>query len=392
MTPLSTDLSTQVPPLSSRQDPGLRPGLKALVLALAVIPLLLAGCKASDVSSEAQEPAVAVRVAEVTGGVTGGATGGATGGENRDLPLRFSGIVRATQRATLTFQVSGTLRERAVELGQKVQAGEVLARVYNPALEPARDSALARLEELRTQYRQAEREWERSSRLHERGVVSEQGLEQLAARRDALEASVATAKAALAEATRLLEESSLRAPFSGRVEALLVERDEFVAAGQPVMRLSSPEGREVEVRVPAYLLDHVSLEQTLPVWSVQDRSQPPQSGSVVEIAQAGAVRGELHPVLVSLPVNTLEPGEPVEVGITPVRPSGITVPLLSVVRHADGTSVYRVRDKQARRVAVEVDRVVGERVVIRSGELNPGDQVVYAGMTRLADGDAVEVR
>jgi len=344
------------------------------------------------VSSEAQEPAVAVRVAEVTGGVTGGATGGATGGEHRDLPLRFSGIVRATQRATLTFQVSGTLRERAVELGQKVQAGEVLARVYNPALEPARDSALARLEELRTQYRQAEREWERSSRLHERGVVSEQGLEQLAARRDALEASVATAKAALAEATRLLEESSLRAPFSGRVEALLVERDEFVAAGQPVMRLSSPEGREVEVRVPAYLLDHVSLEQTLPVWSVQDRSQPPQSGSGVEIAQAGAVRGELHPVLVSLPVNTLEPGEPVEVGITPVRPSGITVPLLSVVRHADGTSVYRVRDKQARRVAVEVDRVVGERVVIRSGELNPGDQVVYAGMTRLADGDAVEVR
>lgn len=384
MTPLSTDLSTQVPPLSSRQDPGLRPGLKALVLALAVIPLLLAGCKASDVSSEAQEPAVAVRVAEVTGG--------ATGGENRDLPLRFSGIVRATQRATLTFQVSGTLRERAVELGQKVQAGEVLARVYNPALEPARDSALARLEELRTQYRQAEREWERSSRLHERGVVSEQGLEQLAARRDALEASVATAQAALAEATRLLEESSLRAPFSGRVEALLVERDEFVAAGQPVMRLSSPEGREVEVRVPAYLLDHVSLEQTLPVWSVQDRSQPPQTGSVVEIAQAGAVRGELHPVLVSLPVNTLEPGEPVEVGITPVRPSGLTVPLLSVVRHADGTSVYRVRDKQARRVAVEVDRVVGERVVIRSGELNPGDQVVYAGMTRLADGDAVEVR
>ncbi len=375
-----TSLSTNLRQLPVSQYPGLRPGLKALALALVAIPFLLVGCKASDVSTETPQSAVSVRVAEVTGG------------ENRDLPLRFSGIVRATQRATLTFQVSGTLRERAVELGQKVQAGEVLAQVYNPALEPARDSAVARLEELRTQYRQAEREWERSSRLHERGVVSEQGLEQLAARRDALEASVATAQAALAEATRLLDESTLRAPFSGRVEALLVERDEFVAAGQPVMRLSSPEGREVEVRVPAYLLDHVSLEQSLPVWSVQDRSQPPRTGSVVEIAQAGAVRGELHPVLVSLPVNTLEPGEPVEVGITPVRPSGLTVPLLSVVRHADGTSVYRVREKQARRVAVEVDRVVGERVVIRSGELSPGDQVVYAGMTRLADGDAVEVR
>lgn len=350
------------------------------IVSLAVFSLFLSGCKASDVASEAGQQKVSVRVSEVTGG------------ESQDMPLRFSGIVRATQRATLTFQVSGTLKEQAVELGQKVHAGDLLARVYNPGLEPARDSARARLEELRTQYQQAQREWERSSRLHERGVVSEQTLEQLAARRDSLEASVATARASLAEATQLLEESTLRAPFSGRVEALLVERDEFVAAGQPVMRLSSPEGREVEVRVPAYLLDHVELEQTLPVWSVQDRSLPPQSGSVVEIAQASAIRGELHPVLVSLPVNTLEPGAPVEVGITPVRESALTVPLLSVIRNAEGVSVFRVRNNMASRVAVEVDRVVGERVVVTSGDLSPGDQVVYAGMTRLADGDAVEVR
>ena len=340
------------------------------IVSLAVFSLFLSGCKASDVAPESGQQKVSVRVSEVSGG------------ESQDMPLRFSGIVRATQRATLTFQVSGTLKEQAVELGQKVQAGDLLARVYNPGLEPARDSARARLEELRTQYQQAQREWERSSRLHERGVVSEQTLEQLAARRDSLEASVATARASLAEATQLLEESTLRAPFSGRVEALLVERDEFVAAGQPVMRLSSPEGREVEVRVPAYLLDHVELEQTLPVWSVQDRSRPPQSGSVVEIAQASAIRGELHP----------EPGQPVEVGITPVRESAITVPLLSVIRNAEGVSVFRVRDNVASRVAVEVDRVVGERVVVTSGDLSPGDLVVYAGMTRLADGDAVEVR
>jgi multidrug efflux pump subunit AcrA (membrane-fusion protein) len=66
--------------------------------------------------------------------------------------------------------------------------------------------------------------------------------------------------------------------------------------------------------------------------------------------------------------------------------------MLSVIRNAEGVSVFRVRDNVARRVAVEVDRVVGERVVVTSGDLSPGDQVVYAGMTRLADGDAVEVR
>ena len=353
------------------------------VLASALLAVLsVSGCRGGGTESgeNAENTPVSVRVSAVTGG------------QMEEIPLRFSGIVRAAQRATLTFQVSGTLKERPVELGQTVKPGDVLARLYNPALEPARDSAAARLDELRTQFEQAQREWERSSRLHQRGVVSEQTLEQIAARRDSLRASMATAEASLAEATRLLEESVLKAPFAGQVEALLVERDEFVGAGQPVMRLSSPLGREVEVRVPAHLLGHVRIGQELPVWLVQDRNREPATGTVVEIAQGSSIRGELHPVLVSLPPNSPSSGEPVEVGIAPVRESAITVPLLAVVRDSTGTSVFRVQDQVAQRVPVQVDRVIGERVMVHPGALSPGDQVVYAGMTRLVDGDTVEVR
>ncbi|WP_150910865.1 efflux RND transporter periplasmic adaptor subunit [Marinobacter halotolerans] len=347
---------------------------------MAATLVLVAGCKSTEPQAAQGSQAVAVRTADVTGGQTEG------------IPLRFSGIVQAAQRATLTFQVSGNLVEQAVELGQKVTAGDLLARVYNPGLEPARDSAAARLDELRTQFQQAQREWERSRSLYERGVVSEQTLEQLASRRDSLRASMATAEASLSEATRLLEESELRAPFAGRVEALLVEQDEFVAAGQPVLRLSSPMGQEVEVRVPAYILEHVAVTDELPVWSVQDRNRATVTGSVVEIAQAGSVRGELHPILVSLPANTLEPGEPVEVGITPTTVTATTVPILSVMKSNGGASVFRVADGIALRVPVTVQRIVGERVVVDSSELSAGDQVIYAGMTKVTDGDAVEVR
>jgi multidrug efflux pump subunit AcrA (membrane-fusion protein) len=247
-------------------------------------------------------------------------------------------------------------------------------------------------------------------------VVSEQALEQIAARRDGLKASVATARAALAEASKMLEENTLKAPFAGRVEALLVEQDEFVAAGQPVVRLSSPKGREVEVRVPVYLLDHVSLGASLPVWSVQDRSQAPVQGRVIEIAQAGAIRGELQPLLVNLPANTLTAGMPVEVGITPQTTAALTVPLLAVIRNVNAaassaasplssfssdsvpllnpgpsssTSVFLVRDGVARRTPVTVLRILGERAAIQAESLVAGDQVVYAGMTKLTDGDTV---
>ncbi|MFT7365590.1 MAG: RND family efflux transporter MFP subunit [Pseudomonadales bacterium] len=339
-------------------------------------------------------------------------TAAVEGGDARAVSLRFAGIVRASQRATLTFQLSGTLTERRVELGQTVEVGDVLARIYSPALEPARDSASARLDELTTNYQQSQREWQRASSLRERGVVSEQALEQIAARRDGLKASVATARASLAEASKMLEENTLKAPFSGRVEALLVEQNEFVAAGQPVMRISSPKGREVEVRVPVYLLDYVSLGVSLPVWSVQDRSQAPVQGSVIEIAQAGAIRGELQPLLVNLPANTLNAGMPVEVGITPQTTAALTVPLLAVIRDVNAaassafsplsssssnsipgpsssTSVFLVRDGVARRTPVTVLRILGERAAIEAESLVAGDQVVYAGMTKLADGDTV---
>ena len=69
------------------------------IVSLAVFSLFLSGCKASDVTPESGEQKVSVRVSEVTGG------------ERQDMPLRCSGIVRAPQRATLTFQVSGTLRD-----------------------------------------------------------------------------------------------------------------------------------------------------------------------------------------------------------------------------------------------------------------------------------------
>jgi len=344
-----------------------------------IASLLLTACGMPESAAEDGQAPVTVRAVSLVAD------------EQVAEPLRFAGIVRARQRATLTFQVSGVLRERSVELGETVAAGQVLAAVYNPGLEPARDSARARLGELSTQLEQAQREWERSVRLRERGVVSEQELEQITSRRDGLRASVATAEAAVAEASQMLNESTLKAPFAGRVEALLVEKDEFVSAGQPVLRLSSPEGREVEIRVPAYLLNQVVTGQELPVWAVQNRLLQPVTGIVSEIAQAGAVRGELHPIRVALPEESLRVGEPVEVGVTSPLQGRLSVPIVAVMKTANGTSIFRIEDGVARRVPVTVERIIGEQVVVASGHLSASDQVIYAGMTRLTDGDPVEI-
>lgn len=334
---------------------------------------LLAGC-ADD---EQLAAPVTVRVAPVIAG-------------EAQEPLRFAGVVRARQRAELTFQVSGTLQERLVEIGAPVQAGELLARLQNPQLMPARDSARARLREAEAQARQAEQEYQRGLPLRERGVLSEQNIEQLLARRDSLRAAVDTARAALAEAEQLVREGELRAPFNGVVEAVLAEPGEFVAAGQPALRISSPQGFEVEVRIPEALRAGIEPDMTLPVWRVMDRDSAPLQGVVTEVGR-GSRRGELYPLVVSLDDETLVPGVAVEVGVLRPLSEALTLPVLSVVRSANGTAVFRVRDGVAQRVPVSVLQLAGEQVLVRGDDIAAGDQVVYAGLSRLVDGDRVEI-
>ena len=343
------------------------------VLVGVVVSALLAGC-ADD---ESLAPPVTVRVAPVMAG-------------EAQEPLRFAGVVRSRQRAELTFQVSGTLQERLVEIGAPVQAGDLLARLQNPQLLPARDSARARLREAEAQARQAEQEYQRGLPLRERGVLSEQNIEQLLARRDSLRAAVDTARAALAEAEQLVREGELRAPFNGVVEAVLAEPGEFVAAGQPALRISSPKGFEVEVRIPEALRAGIEPDMTLPVWRVMDRDSVPLEGVVTEIGR-GSRRGELYPLVVSLDDEALVPGVAVEVGVLRPLSEALTLPVLAVVRSAGGTAVFRVRDGMAQRLPITVLQLAGEQVLVRGDDIVAGDRVVYAGLSRLVDGDRVEI-
>lgn len=355
---------------------------RALPYALFLLSLVVVtGCggEPDAAANDDAQRAIPVRAAAVLGP------------QDADTALRFAGVVQAQQRATLTFQVSGVLRQRHVNLGDTVSRGDLLATLYNPALAPAVASAKAQINELQTNLDQAERELVRLDRLRERGAVSEQELEQIRTRRDSFQASLATAQAMLQEAQQMENESRLVAPFDGRVERLLVEQDEFVQAGTPVLRLSSPQRREVEISVPGHLARALHIDQSLPVWQVTYRDLPPVTGRLIQMSQASAERGELQRVRILLDNDGPDAGDPVEVGIPSPLADGLQIPLLSLMVSDQQAAVFRVRDNRVDRVNVDVRQIIGEQVRVNSTELAAGDQVVYAGLTRLVPGDKVEL-
>lgn len=348
-----------------------------LLAAFVAAILSVSGC-GSDVNPNpapvmAQQP-VTVRTAEVRVAEAAEA-------------LRFAGVVRPRERATLTFQVGGVLRERPVDIGQAVVKGELLARLFNPSLDPAREVAQARLREVEAQTEQARLDAERADRLRVRGMLSVQERDRLVAQRDALQAGTASARAALWQAEQLQREMRLEAPFAGTVEVVLVEPGEYVAPGQPVLRLAADEGYEVEIAVPVSLLDGLEPGLHVPVWaSLNDATW---QGRVIEIGRSASQGSVVYPVVVALERTPARAGDAVEVGLSRRHEDRAAVPISAVMGSGDGLSVFRLEGERVRRVRIEVVRLQGESVLLDRDALRIGDRVVHSGLTRLADGDLV---
>jgi RND family efflux transporter MFP subunit len=351
-------------------------------LALAVV---LTACSESaevaEVTAEQSSAAIPVRVASV---------------ERRadDELLRFSTTSRVRQRASLTFQVGGVIEARSVEIGEQVSAGQTLMTVYSPSLQPAAQAAQFRLEQLQADKTQADRELERLRTLYDRGVIPLQELEQQATRAESLVSAVNNARATAEQAASLLRETQLIAPFSGSVEQILVEPGEFAQPGQAVLRIASADQLEAEIRVPAHLTESLVPGQELTAWrslGSTDADNSVMTATILDIGQSSTGQNSLYPVVVSLPAPLIRTGEALEIGVPRRRESALVIPMSAVMRSADGLTVFQSINNRVTRVAIEVEQLQGEFAVIKSGALQEGAQIVYAGITRLAEGDQIEV-
>jgi len=364
-------------PFSAYRSIPTRPA--SLLLVLLAATLGLSSCSDSQGNAASPPEAVAIPVRTV-----------AVQTSSEQAWLRFAGVARSRQRAALTFQVGGQIRQRFVDIGQHVDAGQVLMDLYNPNLEPAAEAVKHRLAQLEAEHVQAQNELIRLETLYQRGVIPRQELEQQQARVDALAASVDNAAASLVQANQLLAETRLQAPFSGTVEAILLEPGEYAQPGQPVLRIASDARMETEIRIPGHLTRNLEAGQQLPVWFSLSPAQPFE-GNVIEIGQSNTSGSALYPVVLALENNNVRAGEALEVGVPQRNDAALVAPLATIMRSADGLTVFRVSNNHVQRVQVEVEQLQGELAVLKPGNITEGDQLVYAGLTRLADGDRVEV-
>lgn len=303
--------------------------------------------------------------------------------------LRLPGLLRATNTAELAFLQTGQLAERRVIRGQTVEAGAILALLYNSSLTPGLSAADARLNEVRTQLEQIDREQRRLRDLHDRNLVSTEELERIVSRRDALAQVVDQAEAEQQRASEQLAEASLRAPFAGTVMEVLAEPGEFVAAGQAVVILAGSGALEVALDLGAERAAMLSPGQPARVRAPNGSGE--HAATVVEVGLAGPGRPAPVRLRMDQAPSDWRPGLAVEVELVFSNPERMSVPLGAVVDPGSGQPrIFRIDDDRATLIPVALGPVRAGRVII-DGPVAAGDQVAIAGHSQLLDQEIVRV-
>ncbi|MEM7606497.1 MAG: efflux RND transporter periplasmic adaptor subunit [Myxococcota bacterium] len=344
---------------------------------LIMIALLLSACASSKAS--VPEPARVVETLQVQPA------------QGASMPL--PGRVHARLSSTVAFEVGGVVEEVLVQQGDRVDDGQVLARLERRSLRLAQQARAAEVRSAQASLADAERRYARLSNLVGSGAASQADFDSALAALEVGRSRVDMARSSLALSREQLRDGSLRAPYAGLIGDRSIEPGQSVAPGAPAFFLVGEGTKEIRVHVPERLVDRLdesAVHQARIVAS--GRSVGTRHVSTAsEASNDGTyeVRFEFGDVVGSGAV--VRSGATAEVDVQLRDPDrGYAIPPTAFGRGAEGEAfVYVVEDGIVRRRGVELAPGASPRVL---QGLRGDETIVRRGLAFLSEGQPVRVR
>lgn len=315
------------------------------------------------------------------------------------VPATFAGVARAGVESRLSFRVGGTVQEVAVKLGDRVDRGQVLARLDPTDYELKVEEAEAALAQGRAALRRAQADYDRVRALYENNNAARSELDAARAAAESAQAQVDAGGKQLQLARQQLGYTVLRAPLPGAIAEVEVEVNENVRAGDKVFLSTSGDRPEVAVAVPEVLIAQVQEGQ--PVGVAFDALPGRRfTATVTEVGVATTGTATTYAVTARLdePGREVRAGMAAEVTFRFPGPDGggrIYVPPVAVGEDREGRFVFVLEPRGdgtgvVRRRPVTVGELGPGGLHLEAG-VEAGELVVTAGVRRLTDGMEVRV-
>jgi membrane fusion protein, multidrug efflux system len=347
-------------------------------LVVIAIGLLLASCK-PDTKVEAPE----IRpVRTVT----------ATKGEASEIVV-LTGHIHAEDEPALAFRIAGRMIERPVNVGDRVEAGQVLAKLDPENELNALRSAESALVAAQGQLTYARGDFERQRQLLANGHTPRARFDQSQNALQNAQSQVDNTEAQLQIARDRVSWTTLTADAAGTVTARGAEQGEVVQAGQMIVRLARQGGRDAVFDVPAQLLRSAPSDPEITVRLTDDPSVT-ATGRVREVAPQADPVTRTFEVKVGLsdPPEAMRLGATVTGSVKLESEAVIAIPASALTKFNRRPAVWIV-DPKGLTVSlrnVELLRHDPGTVVIAQG-LDTGDIVVTAGIQALHPGQKIRL-
>ena len=345
----------------------------------------------------------------------------------------FSGVIQAARSSQLSFLRAGRVQEVLVEEGEEVKAGQLLAVLDTRGLQAEKQQILARrqgatarylelqrgprqeprlrakaeVERLSSELSLARQKLERRQNLFQQGAIPQEQLDEArskvevarqslqSAQQNSLElsngtrpevveqaaADLAQSDATLAALQVSLEDSELRAPFSGRIAERLLDEGSVISAGSPVFLLDESGPQEALIDFPA--------SETPPSKATLLRGKEELQATLLSLPSR--IDRESHTYTARYRVQGGVPGQPLSLQYQEfVAEPGFWLPVEALTSAGNGLwKCYSVSKSDSVEVhSLEVLHRENERVLVR-GTLKSSDQVIVEGVDSVVPGQQV---
>ena len=346
--------------------------------------------------------------------------------------VELVGTLEANHQVTVAAEIDGQVTAIAADLGDRVNAGQTLARVNDAEFRYAAEQAegnltlvLARLGlktmpspqfdvnltsgvvKAKAEFDEAQVNFKRMKTLFDEKVISAQEFDAAdtcfktaqAAHQSAVEqtrvllADAAVKEAQLALARKKLKDTTISAPLAGSISKRFVSAGEYVKVAAPLFTIVQDNPLKLTGMIPERFAPQIQPAQVIEarVDSFSDRTF---KGKLMRISPASDVasRSFMIEAMIDNTERRLKPGFFAHAAVlTQVDPNALTVPQQALLTFAGVSKVYVIENEVARERVVQTGARVGSNEVEITAGLKPGELVAISGLTRLTDGAAVAV-
>lgn len=321
--------------------------------------------------------------------------------------IRSFGTIQSQAVVDLNPQVSNRVTEIYADLGDSVQTGDRLAKIYELPFRDAYEQAQAQMRQSRVAFVRDSVQFKRQEQLFESGAISSLEFDQARATYNTARAQLEASEASLTNTREDLENTVLRSPVNGVILSREIEEGDVATTGTAAFTIANLVGYETRLFLPMEDWDAITVG--LPVNLQMSNSRESIARGVVSriSPQLNAETG-LGEVVVSLVEVTprVRQGVLAESRITlETRENTVVIPRTAMIENVETyiepeTNTVELRrnysvfvaqgDSIAVRQSLTLGLEQGERVEILEG-LEEGQNIIVTGQSGLQDGARIRI-